>query len=111
MLRASDGVLMSNGSSLSLVGAWTKSSAPPCADKYPDMLTFAAGTFRGTRGATQGFVHWDAGIYRLEGDRTLALTTATDELVHYDVELAGDTLTVRDPDGCVFAYRRTTAPP
>jgi hypothetical protein len=102
---------MSNGSLPSLVGTWTKSSAPPCADKYPDTLTFAAGAFRGTRGATQGFVHWDAGIYRLEGDRTLALTTATDELVQYDVELAGDTLTVRDPDGCVFAYRRIASPP
>lgn len=101
---------MSNGSPPSLVGSWTKSSAPSCADKYPETLTFAAGTFRGSRGATQGFVHWDAGVYRLEGEGTLALTTATDELVHYEIELAGDTLTIRDPDGCVFAYRRSTTP-
>ena len=98
---------MPNGSSPSLVGSWTKTGAPSCADKYPDSLTFAAGTYRGARGATQGFIHWDAGTYRLETDRSLVLTTATDELVHYDVELQGDTLTVRDPDGCVFAYRRT----
>lgn len=101
---------MSNGSPPSLVGIWTKSSAPSCADKYPETLTFAAGTFRGSRGATQGFVHWDAGIYRLEGERTLVLTTATDELVHYEIGLAGDTLTIRDPEGCVFAYRRSTTP-
>jgi hypothetical protein len=102
---------MSNRSTPSLVGAWAKSRAPSCADKYPDTLTFAAGTYRGTQGPTQGFVYWDAGIYRLEGDRTLALTTATDELVHYHVELAGDELIVTDPDGCVFAYRRLTTPP
>jgi nicotinate-nucleotide pyrophosphorylase len=45
---------MSNGSTTSLAGAWAKSRAPSCADKYPDTLTFAAGTYRGTRGTTPG---------------------------------------------------------
>jgi hypothetical protein len=102
---------MSNGTLPPLAGTWAKVNAPACADKYPDTLTFAGGTYRGTRGANQGFVYWDAGTYRLEADRSLALTTATDELIQYEVELAGDTLTIRDPDGCVFAYRRTSAPP
>ncbi len=99
---------MTDGAVPSLVGEWAKSSGSPCADKYPDSLTFAGGTYRGARGPTQGFVCWDAGSYRLEDGPTLMLTTATDELVRYRVELTADGLTVTDPDGCVFAYRRLT---
>ncbi|WP_433685390.1 hypothetical protein [Nocardia sp. CA-119907] len=50
------------------------------------------------------------GSYRLEGERTLALTTAADELVRHEVVLVGDSLTIRDPERCVFSYHRTTAP-
>jgi hypothetical protein len=102
---------MSNGAVPSLVGAWAKSSESPCADRYPDSLTFAVGTYRGARGGTQGFVCWDAGSYRLEDGDTLVLTTATDELVRYRVVLTADELTVADPDGCVFAYRRLIGAP
>jgi hypothetical protein len=92
-----------------LVGAWRKVSAPSCAEKYPDTVTFSTGTYRGTRGAGQGMVWWDAGIYRLENPDTLVLGVATDELITYRIELEGDQLNVTDPDGCRFTYQRQSA--
>ena len=93
----------------SLVGSWRKSASPPCADKYPDTVEFAEGTYRGTRGEGQGFVWWDAGVYRLEEPGQLVLGTATDELVSYSVRLGPDRLEVIDPEGCRFVYARTTS--
>jgi hypothetical protein len=72
-------------------------------------LTFATGTYRGTRGEGQGFVQWDAGIYRVR-EGALQLSTATDELVTYDLQLAGDLLTVVDPVGCQVTYQRARPP-
>jgi hypothetical protein len=34
------------------------------------------------------------------------MTTATDALVTYRYERSGETLTLTDPDGCTFSYRR-----
>jgi hypothetical protein len=93
--------------SFSLQGSWRKTTSPPCADKYPDTIDFATGTYRGHRGEGQGFVWWDAGIYRLEAPDRLVLGTATDELVTYLVRLDETHLDVTDPDGCRFAYERT----
>jgi hypothetical protein len=89
-----------------LVGTWTKATTAACADKYPDRLTFSAGTYRGTRGPAQGMVWWDAGIYRLEGPKTLVVATATDELVSYRIALQADRFEVTDSEGCVVTYRR-----
>lgn len=89
-----------------LRGEWHKVGAPECAARYPDILTFSAGTYRGTRGAARGFLWWDAGIYRLEDEHRLLLGVATDELVAYQIDLDGDLLRITDPEGCVFAYRR-----
>jgi hypothetical protein len=93
-----------------LVGTWEKADTPPCAQRYPDSLTFAPGTYRGVRGPTQGFVSWDAGTYRVEDPSRLVLTTASDELVPYEIRVDGDVLTVVDPDGCRFSYRRARPP-
>jgi hypothetical protein len=93
-----------------LVGSWRKVDAPECAQKYPDVLTFSTGTYRGARGAEQGFIWWDAGMYRLEDPRRLVLSVATDELVTYQVHLEGDVLQLVDPDGCRFSYQRVRAP-
>jgi hypothetical protein len=98
------------GPRINLAGTWRKKDAPPCADKYPDALAFSTGTYRGTRGEQQGFIWWDAGIYRMEGERRLLLSTANDELVAYEVQLDGDILAVADPDGCRFSYRRARPP-
>jgi hypothetical protein len=93
-----------------LVGSWRKVNAPECAQKYPEELTFSTGTYRGARGAEQGFISWDAGIYRLENPGRLVVGTATDELVAYQMHVEGDVLQIVDPDGCRFSYQRVRAP-
>lgn len=95
-----------------LAGEWRKADdAPECARRYPDHLTFSTGTtYRGQRGEGQGFIWWDAGTYRLEGENDLLLTVATDELVRYQVTVDGDRLDAEDPDGCRFSYRRVRPP-
>ena len=93
-----------------LAGSWRKVDGPECAQKYPEVLTFGTGTYRGARGAEQGFISWDAGIYRLEEPGRLVLSTATDELVAYQLHVEGDVLQVVDPDGCRFSYQRIPAP-
>jgi hypothetical protein len=95
---------------IELTGSWRKRDAPGCADRYPDVLTFSTGTYRGTRGEGQGFIWWDAGIYRIEGDRRLVLSVATDELVGYEVRRVGDVLEVVDSEGCRFSYQRIAPP-
>jgi hypothetical protein len=72
-------------------------------------MEFTDGTYRGTRGEGQGFVWWDAGIYRLEEPGQLTLGTATDELVTYAIRLEADRFEVADPEGCRFAYERKTS--
>ena len=56
-------------------------------------------------------IWWDAGTYRLADDRTLILSTATDELVEYPVQLTSQRFTFTDPEGCEVTYERTTSPP
>lgn len=88
-----------------LAGTWRKITTTACANKYPEMISFAESTYLGTRGKDQAFVWWDAGIYRLQNETSLVLGTATDELVAYSVKLSADRLDVTDPDGCHFSYR------
>lgn len=95
----------------SVEGRWAKTRSEPCADLYPDVVEFSGGTFLGTKGPTQGFLRWDAGIYhRLAPDR-LRIQTASDELVTYSCTVTADELTVLDPDGCPLHYRRLPAAP
>ncbi|MBM2617034.1 hypothetical protein JIG36_15865 [Actinoplanes sp. LDG1-06] len=89
----------------SLAGEWHKVDAPECAAGYPEFLTFSAGRYTGRRGESQGFVRWDAGIFRLEGGR-LVLSGADDRLVAYAFDIDGDLLRITDPEGCTFSYRR-----
>ena len=91
-----------------LVGHWIKVSGDPDTEIYPQHIRFAEGTYLGQRGESQaGMLWWDAGIYRLERDDELVLSTASDELVRYRVHLDGDNLHVVDPNGRSFTYRRT----
>ena len=99
------------GTNPELSGTWRKAhDAPQCADGYPATLSFGRGTYRGARGEGQGFIRWDAGTYRVDDGTQLRLSTATDELVDYEVRLDGDVLTVVDPDGCRFTYLRVEPP-
>jgi hypothetical protein len=90
-----------------LVGSWAKATEDACADKYPQTLTFSTSTYRGARGPGQGFVQWDAGIYRIEGPTTLVVGTASDELVSYRLSLSEDRFEITDSGGCRVVYRRT----
>ena len=92
-----------------LIGTWKKIGAAACAAKYPETINFSTGTYRGTRGVGQGLISWDAGIYRIEGPKTLVVGTASDELVRYDITLRGDRLDITDGDGCRFSYERQTS--
>ena len=89
-----------------LAGTWRKITTAECARKYPQTIAFAESTYRGTRGEGQALIWWDAGIYRLEGEGTLLLSVASDELVRYSVALSADRLDVVDADGCRFSYQR-----
>jgi hypothetical protein len=95
-----------HGQASGLVGSWTRRTSEACADKYPAALTFAAGTYRGSRGQSQGMILWDAGIYRLEDSRTLVMGTASDELVTYSIALHDDRFEVTDSEGCRVSYAR-----
>ena len=92
----------------SLAGRWVRESTDGCAERYPAEVTFGPGTtFLGARGADQGMVVWDAGIYRLEDDgRTLVMSTSSDELVSHPVRIEDDALSIVDADGCAVTYRR-----
>ena len=98
-----------------LAGEWMKVTSDPCAEKYPATIVFAASTYRGARGPSQGMVWWDAGIYRLEGPHTLVVSTATDELVRYPVTFRDQEFEFSDSKGCRVIYRRRpqsgSAPP
>src|SRR5438067_12117109 len=100
-----------NSSATPLVGTWPETTVSTCAEKYRAVITFSTGTYRGARGAGQGMIWWDAGIYRLEGRNALLLSVATDELVTYQIDFADDRIEVTDPDGCRFAYRRLSPTP
>ncbi|MGW1344357.1 hypothetical protein ACWCOV_25185 [Kribbella sp. NPDC002412] len=94
-----------------LQGQWRRLSTAECAGRYPAELTFVTATYRGVRGRDQGMIWWDAGTYRLADDRTLVLSTATDELVEYAVEVTPQRFTFTDPQGCEVVYERLTSPP
>ena len=89
-----------------LIGTWKRTGTAACAEKYPATLTFAEGTYRGTRGPGQGMIWWDAGSYHFDGPHTLALTTATDALVRYEIRVEAAAFEVVDPEGCRFRYER-----
>jgi hypothetical protein len=96
---------------VSLQGQWKRTEGQPETDQFPDTVTFAEATYLGKRGAHQGFVIWDAGIYRLETDTRLVIGTASDELVAYEFANDGDRFVVTDPSGCRVAYERSTTHP
>jgi hypothetical protein len=100
------GAIAMTGGAAKLTGTWRKITTSACATKYPETIRFDVSTYLGARGKDQGVVWWDAGIYRLEDEGTLVLSTASDELVTYRVKLIGDNLDVVAPDGCAFSYRR-----
>ena len=89
-----------------LQGQWRKLTQDPKVDKYPASLSFSLATYRGTRAINQGMIWWDAGIYRMVDERTLLLSTATDEMVEYQISYDNSRLLVSDADGNTVEYER-----
>jgi hypothetical protein len=90
-----------------LRGGWHRVSGGECASAYPARLAFQDARYAGTKDdATQGFIIWDAGSYRVESDSVVMIQTATDAQERYRYRLAGDRLTFVDDAGCEFAYER-----
>jgi hypothetical protein len=58
------------------------------------------------RATNQGMIWWDAGIYRMVDERTLVLSTATDEMVEYQISYDKNRLLVSDADGNTVEYQR-----
>ena len=94
-----------------LQGQWRRLSTAECAQRYPLEITFVLATYRGARGPDQGMIWWDAGTYRLADDRTLILSTATDELVDYPIPLTSQRFRLTDSEGREVTYERTTSSP
>lgn len=97
------------GDAESVSGRWAKLGGGGCAERYPDVVEFLGGTYLGTKGPGQGFVLWDAGIYRRLAPDRIRIQIATDELVTYPCSVSADLLTVLDEHGCRLEYRRLRA--
>ncbi|MEO6525259.1 MAG: hypothetical protein ABIP93_01410 [Gemmatimonadaceae bacterium] len=96
-----------------LRGRWHRVAGGECASAYPARLELQDARYAGTKDATQGFIIWDAGSYRVESDGVVMIQTATDSQERYRFRLEGDQLSFVDDGGCEFAYERdedVTAP-
>lgn len=88
-------------------GRWRRASDSPCALRYPVELTIGPGSrYLGRRAPEQGLPVWDAGTARMPDPTTLVMSTSTDELVTYAIDVAPDRFTVTDPSGCRITYQR-----
>ena len=91
-----------------LTGTWSKVTGDPCSSSYPDRLELqAGGRYEGSMlpGARE-HARWDVGTFAREEDGTLAISTSNDAIMRCTVRLAGDRLTLTDPEGCTFSYVR-----
>ena len=89
-----------------LIGRWEKASRDPCANPYPETITFLAnGTYRGTPAAPGEYTVWDVGTYRLATPTTLEISTANDAVIAYPFTLTATRLTLTSQD-CHLAYQR-----
>lgn len=95
-----------------LRGRWRRVSASECARAYPAHIEFMEARFLGRKDeATQGFIVWDVGGYRVESDDVVMIQTATDAQERYRYRLDGARVTFVDDAGCEFAYERLEPAP
>jgi hypothetical protein len=91
---------------VNFVGRWSKISSTDCDRRYPAEIEFGETRFSARKGPQQNFVIWDVGGYEVLSDDEAMIQIATDEQVKYRFRVDGETLTLVDPDGCEFSYRR-----
>ncbi|MBB4888034.1 hypothetical protein ACH4U6_16995 [Streptomyces netropsis] len=88
-------------------GRWRRVSDSECARRYPAELTIGPGSrYLGTRSPDQGLPVWDVGTARMPDGSTLVMSTSSDELVSYRVEVVDGRFTITAPDGCVVTFER-----
>lgn len=88
-------------------GRWRRVTQGKCANAYPALIEFFEARFLGKKDpATQNFIVWDAGGYRVESDSVVMIQTASDAQVRYQYRLVGQQLTFIDDEGCEFSYER-----
>lgn len=98
-----------------LGGSWHKTAGNDGELTYPDVLDMTvvvpgAGRYLGRKGRPeQGFLHWDAGTWRLTDDGRIEISTATDALESWPVTVSDDEMQIHAAD-TVLTYRRTTGP-
>ena len=94
-----------------LRGRWRRIAGSDCANAYPARVEFKETRYSGMRDpATQGFIVWDAGSYRVESDDVVMIQTANDSQERYRFRLAYDRLTFLDNAGCEIVYERDRPP-
>ena len=90
-----------------LVGVWSKADSEPCGADYAAHLRIDPnGLYFGTTEPPGAFTWWDGGTWDVSAPGRLDMSTANDAVVRYSYTLDGDLLTITDPTGCRFSYRR-----
>lgn len=89
-----------------LQGRWRKTIESDDFAQYPHEIIFAEDTYRTAKSPDQSIIWWDAGIYRVKDVSTLMLSTATDEMVEYGMQVRGKQLMIDIPDRGTIHYER-----
>lgn len=96
-----------------LGGSWVRVSPAPAGEPgYPASLvlheaTSTSGRYVGRRGASEtAFLMWDAGTWQWQPPDQLSMSTSTDRMETYRVEVSGSDLSI-DLEGQRVHYRRT----
>src|SRR5688500_16660977 len=90
-----------NPAAADLQGRWHKSGGTAGELAYPDELDITvlepgAGRYLGRKGRPeQGFLVWDAGTWRITDDGLLEISTATDALEAWPVEITDEEMEIR----------------
>jgi hypothetical protein len=95
-----------------LVGEWRKVSASPCAELYPDRLTFRNdGVYLVPQELVRAdpFPIWQSGDYEVVDDGRIRIQTSTDAMAAYDFTLSPEgVLSFTDGSGCRFNFERVS---
>lgn len=90
-----------------IAGRWRRTTKSECALQFPAEIVIGPGSrYLGTRAPDQGLPVWDAGTARMPDPTTLVMSTSSDELVTYPIDIANDRFTITTSDGCRVTFQR-----
>lgn len=90
-----------------LIGRWIRETETDCAAGYPLTMDIQSSIYLVELDPSVAPAI-DSGDYVLGDDTTISLTAPNDAMVDFELELATDTLTITDGDGCRISYRRSS---